>query len=287
MGIAFAFLALFSWGVGDFLIQKSARKFGDWIALFYITAFAAVALFPFIYLELPALTIDQAGILVLFGASCVIMVAALFDFEALRVGKISVIEPIYALEVPLTASLGTFVAHEYLTAEQTILVVALLIGIFLVATRSFRHLQHIHAERGVWLAVMATIGMGVANFLFGIGARETSPLMVNWFTSTFVALVCVGYLSFTRRWGEVASDFRRNPWLIIGVSIIDNCAWIFYTIAALTIPIAVAIGISESYIALAAMFGIVLNREKLGMHQKLGLGLTVISVIMLALVTRV
>ncbi|MBU3978359.1 EamA family transporter [Patescibacteria group bacterium] len=52
MGILFAFIALFSWGIGDFLIQKSTRKFGDWLALFYICAFSTVVLLPFVYKDL-------------------------------------------------------------------------------------------------------------------------------------------------------------------------------------------------------------------------------------------
>ncbi|MEK7089574.1 MAG: DMT family transporter, partial [Patescibacteria group bacterium] len=38
IGITFALLALFSWGFGDFLIQKSTRKFGNWIALIYLAS---------------------------------------------------------------------------------------------------------------------------------------------------------------------------------------------------------------------------------------------------------
>lgn len=285
MGIAFAFLALFSWGLGDFLIQRSARKFGDWVALLYITAFGSIVLFPFIYHELPGLSVDRVAALILFSAGCVITFASLLDFEGLRQGKISVVEPIYAMEVPITVALGVFVAKEYLSWVQGMLIAALLVGIFLVATKSFHHLRNIRAERGVWLAVLATIGMGVANFLFGIGGRVTSALMVNWFTSTFMAVVCILYLIATHRWGEVRHDLRHSKKLIIGMCVCDNVAWISYTAAALTIPIAIAIAVSESYIALAAMLGVVLNREKLGAHQKFGLGLAVVSVVILAFVT--
>jgi drug/metabolite transporter (DMT)-like permease len=285
MGIAFAFLALFSWGIGDFLIQRSARKFGDWVALFYITAFGSIVLFPFIYRELPSLSADRIGILILFGTGCAITLAALLIFESMRRGKLSVVEPIYAMEVPITAALGVVVAKEYLSWMQSALIVGLLVGILLVATRSFHHLKNIHAERGVWFAVLGTIGMGVANFLFGIGARETSPLMVNWFASVFIVIICILYLANTHRWGEVRHDLRHHKKLIVSMCIFDNLAWISYTVAVLTIPIAIAIGISESYIALAAILGIIFNREKLVAHQKLGLMMAALAVIILAFVT--
>ena len=47
MGILLAITALIAWGLGDFLIERSARKFGDWVALFYMTSFGAIVLSPF------------------------------------------------------------------------------------------------------------------------------------------------------------------------------------------------------------------------------------------------
>lgn len=36
IGILFAFIALISWGFGDFFIQKTTRIIGSWKALFFI-----------------------------------------------------------------------------------------------------------------------------------------------------------------------------------------------------------------------------------------------------------
>src|ERR1700722_16118091 len=99
MGLVYVGLAIVGWGVGDFLIQRSARKLGDWEALFFITLFATIVLFPFVYPALSALSGYEW--LVLSCTSVVILVAALFNFEALRIGKISIVEPIYAMEVPI------------------------------------------------------------------------------------------------------------------------------------------------------------------------------------------
>lgn len=37
LGILFAFVAMLFWGFGDFMIQKSTRKIGDWETVFLIT----------------------------------------------------------------------------------------------------------------------------------------------------------------------------------------------------------------------------------------------------------
>ena len=179
MGIFFASIAILGWGFGDFLIQRSARKIGDWEALFFITFFGAVFLLPFVYKELQFLSVYDW--LVLTGTSIVILVAGLLDFDALRVGKISIIEPIYAMEVPITIALATFLVGESMSSTQFVLVAALLIGIFLVSSKHFGRMRIRTLEKGVFFAILATIGMGLSNFLFGFASRATDPLMINWF----------------------------------------------------------------------------------------------------------
>ncbi|MEY4731642.1 MAG: hypothetical protein RL681_588 [Candidatus Parcubacteria bacterium] len=286
MGVLFAFGALVCWGFGDFLIQRSTRKFGDWIALLFIDLVAVVGLLPFVWGTLPKLWMNPGMAAFLLIPSVTITLAALLDFEALRVGKISIVEPIYALEVPITALLATFVAREFLAARQVVLIGVLMVGIFLVATRSFRHFRNIHLERGALLALFATIGMGVTNFLFGIGARETDPIMINWFTSLFTALVCVAFLISQKRMREVARDWRLHKRFILAVGILDNGAWLAYAAATLFIPIAIATGISESYIALAAALGVFFNKERLRIHQWVGLVLTVCAAIVLGCIVE-
>jgi len=55
LGILMILLAIIGWGLGDFFIQKCARKYGDWEPLFAITLFGAIVLFPFVYKDIPAI----------------------------------------------------------------------------------------------------------------------------------------------------------------------------------------------------------------------------------------
>jgi len=286
MGAIFAILALFSWGLGDFFIQKSTRKFGNWVALFYITAFAALTLFPFVYRDLAGLLSMNKNSALLLAAGLMVFLAGMLDFQALKVGKISVVEPIYALEVPMTAMLAFFLIKEKLTFPQVMLITSSLVGIILISTHSFRGFKKISLEKGIWYALLASLGMGVVNLLFGLGSRETSPLLINWFTSLFVALVTLAYLAANHRVSGIIQSWRENRVLILAVSIVDNMAWVAYSYSALYIPIAVATSISESYVALAAILGLVFNKEKLKSHQWAGLCLAVVSVIILSKITE-
>ncbi|MFA6429187.1 MAG: DMT family transporter [Patescibacteria group bacterium] len=281
MGVIFAFLAMMAWGVGDFLIQRSTRKFGNSIALFCITAFAAVALFPWVMDDLPSLFTLDYRFWLLMGASVIMLFAALFDFEALREGKISVVEPVYALEVPIAVGLSSFLLAEWLSGTQWLLIVALVVSICLVSLKSLHILRSFRIEKGVLLAGVATLGMGTSNFLFGVGSRVTDPLMTNWFVSAFVAVVMALHLTQTGKWSVLAQRWKTQKSLMLSVSVIDNIAWIAYSYSTLTIPIGIATAISESYIAVAALLGLVWNKEKLVIHQKIALVSAIVLVIIL------
>lgn len=285
MGILFAFVSLFSWGLGDFLVQKSARQFGDWVALFYIDILAAIALLPWVWKDLPALWHTPQDLFILSVASAIILLAALLNFEALKRGKISVIEPIFALEVPVTILLATVILNEWLTFWQGGLIMALMLGIFLVVTKSWSSLARIKFEKGVFIAIVGMITMGAVNFLFGVGARQTSPILINWFTSVISVLAVVSYLASQSRLSEIVRDWHSHKKLILGVSIFDNLAWVAYSYSMVYIPIAIATSISESYIALAASLGLIFNREKLKKHQWFGLVVCVVAVVTLAAIT--
>ncbi len=285
MGIVWAFIAMISWGIGDFLIQRSARKMGNGIALFFITAFATIFLFPFVFPELLLLRFIDYRFWLLLGTSVVLLIAASLDFEALRVGKISVVEPVYALEVPLTVALGNFFLGEWLSPLQDVFIVLLILGIILVSCKSFRALKKFRLETGVFLAVLATIAMSGANFLFGVGARHTSPLLINWFTSAFVTLALIGYLTYSHQWKRLGRSWHKQRKLIVGVSIMDNLAWIAFSFSTLTLPIAISTGISESYIAFAACLGLWLGRERLAKHQLIGLVCVICSAVILGFIS--
>ncbi len=284
MGTIFAIIAFASWGIGDFLIQKTTRKFGDWIALWYITASATIILFPFVFRDIPELFSKAArfDLLILLLAGAVSTVASLLLFEGLKKGKIAVIDPIFAFEVVITALLAWLFLHEVITVSQMFLILLLVIGIALISIESFSHFKKIKFEAGIIFAILATIAMGAENFLTGLGARLTDALMVNWFGALFITIATTVYIFFKGRAGEIVTDLKKRPSLIAAVSLMDNLGWVGYSYSMTFIPMALATGISEAYIAFAAILGLVVSREKIKGHQIVGLLVTIISAIALA-----
>lgn len=281
-GVVFAFVALVSWGFGDFFIQRTTRLVGSWKALFFIGIVGFVGLFPFVRNDLTSL--DATHLLLLGVLGIVVVFAALFDFEALRRGKIAIVEPIIGLELPITVGLSLTLANEVVSTLQMLLIGIVFIGIMLAITEHHTRL-HYHKrifERGVILAGVGAVGMALTNFLVGVSSQDISPLVTIWFAHSLLGVVCGMYLFYKGEFVYLITDIKSNPTPIIGQSILDNVAWVSFAKATTIIPIAIATTISESYIALAVLLGLFVNKEKLKVHQIMGVFLATVGVVILS-----
>lgn len=286
LGIGLAFAAMLLFGFGDFLIQKSTRKVGDWETLFFITLFGAVVLAPFVWKDLPGLLNgDNKTLAIIFIAGASLLVAAIAEFEALKKGKLSIVEPLWSLEVPMAAFLAFFIISERVSLWQGILIVALLVFLMLVSFREKSFNKSVLLERGAILAVVSAILMGSANFFVGWGGRVSNPLLMNFAADIFMLLASIIVLSMRRRFHKVFVDFKENSKFLLPMALLDNSAWVAYVLAMTLAPIAVATALSESYIIIAVLLGLFINKEKLQFHQKIGLVGAVVAAIILSMIT--
>jgi drug/metabolite transporter (DMT)-like permease len=284
LGIIFALGALLSWGIGDFFIQKTCRVLGSWKALFLIGIVGTIILLPFVKNDIGPVFSHWSNILLLLTTGLVVLTAALFDFEALRQGKIAIIEPVISLELPVTIALSVVIGKERLTPTQYLLAFVIFLGVMLAITEHHSRL-HYHKrifEKGVIIATLGAIGMALTNFLMGVSSQQISPLFAVWFTWTFFTCFCLLYLILK---GEVLNTLReavKNYKIVLLQGILDTGAWLFYSFAITLIPISITTAISESYVALAAVLGVFVNKEKLKRHQIVGIILAITSVVILA-----
>ncbi|OHA19518.1 MAG: hypothetical protein A3C08_01910 [Candidatus Taylorbacteria bacterium RIFCSPHIGHO2_02_FULL_47_18] len=286
VGIGLAFVAMFCWGIGDFWIQKSTRKVGDLEALFFITAFGALILLPFVYKDIPALFLESPHTLVVLGVLCVVLLlAAILDFEALRVGKLAVVEPIWSFEVPIAGLLAFFILSERIDLFQIFLIIILLFGLALVSLKKQYKWRHLLLERGTILAFLGAVMMGGANFFMGWFSRLNDPIMANFITDIFIAVVIGTVLLVSGKLQKTIRDIRGNKTILLQMSVADKAAWVAFAFAMTLAPIGVAVALSESYIIVAVLLGLAVNKERLGAHQKIGLVCAVVAAVVLAAVT--
>jgi len=279
-------VAMLSWGFGDFMIQRSAKKLGDWETLFFITAFGTIVLVPFVWRELPSLFVGSGNnLFILISAALLLLAASLLTFEGYKKGKISVLEPLLSFEIVSASLLSLFILRDHVGPLQIGLIVVLMVGLFLVSTRERVKVRSFFVEKGVFIFLLGSIIMGGADFLLGWGSRTTDPLMANFIMNIVMATVSGLFILANPESRASMREIRANRALLLVMSIADNIAWIAYAFAMVTVPIAIATGLSESSTIIAVLLGLFVNKERLQRHQKIGLVVAVASVTVLAVVT--
>jgi len=280
VGILFAFGAMLCWAFGDFFIQKCTRKIGDVESLAFIGIIGTIGLLPFVIKDFYLLkSLPNLVLLSFLGITTFIM--ALLDFEALKKGKLSIINVILEIELPVTIVLGFIFFKEYLSNLQFLIISFIFIGIILIATKSFSHWKT-KLEKGVLLAFFAAIVMGIGNFLTSYSSRQISPLMAIWIPWVISMIMCLVLIYKRTDFSKLLKNSKKFKKIIIAMGIFDTLAWLFYAFATLNNKIAIITAITESYPAITIMLGVWFNKEKINWHQWLGAGIALAASITLA-----
>jgi len=281
IAIILAFGAMLGWGVGDFLIQRSVQRLGNTETLFLINLCSSIILFPFIYKSLFSLSLWEIIMLIILGVVGFFGVS--IHFRALNKGKLSVVETIFSLELPLTIILGVSFLKEKLSPALIILMILLLIGIILLSIDFQKISKHDFLEKGALLAITAASMVAVINFLTSVGTKTINPVMVIWFpwlVAGLMSWVCLLRKKKIKATMNAAWSYRQ---LLIPMIIIDITAWIFYAFALSKKELSITTSITEGFIVIAMFLGIIFNKEKVRPWQYFGAFLAIFSSILIGL----
>lgn len=282
-GIALSFLALLGWGFGDFFIQRAARSIGSLRALFFIAASGAMILFPFVVRDLPAIFTSSSPFWIIPLTSAFGLLPALAFFEGLRVGKITVVEPILILELPITVALSVFIRQEHIQLLQTMAIALVFAGMMLVVMKRLPHFRKSLAlERGALFALAAACGLGLGNFIVGVSSQNVGPMVTIWFSHFCFAAYCLILLILRHETKGLLRAFWNAKSKIASQVAFDLTAWLSFAHATTLIPISIATTISEAYIILASLLGIFVNHERIKKHQWIGIALAVLGALTLS-----
>jgi drug/metabolite transporter (DMT)-like permease len=283
IGISLAIAALIAWGFGDRCIQLTTRKIGTVKALFFVGIVGFVMTSPFIRTA-DFTKVREDGYLAMIAAAVIVAtVTALIEFQAFKLGKMAVVEPILGLELPLTVAIGVYFGHDILTIPEYAAIAVVFIGITAAATKNLNpRLTKEHLERGVLLAFIAAGGSALCNILIGLLSRGTSPFFAIWSIHGSVALICLPIIAAQGGFRAMRTEIKTYGREIMAQGVLDTVAWFCYAAAATRLPLSITAGISESYIALAALLGLTLGKEKVTRRQFFGSALAIVGVIWLS-----
>lgn len=273
--------ATLSWGLGDFFIQRSTRKVGVVESLFIIGIVGCFGLFPFVVADLPKLFEPSLALLLLV-LGIITYVFAIVNFKAYKVGKLSVVEVMLEIELPITVILGMLFLGERLTVLQLGLMVLLFVGIILMALQKLTLHIFTGLEKGILLGAISAFGMGFINFLTAVAAQGITPVMAIWVPWFIFTIISAFVLIKNKELKPLLRKCVSAKWDILSMGIYDTLAWTFYALALSQSTVSLTTAVTESYPAIGMFLGIMINKEKIVRHQLLGGVVAVVCSIILA-----
>ncbi|PIZ99022.1 MAG: hypothetical protein COX77_02730 [Candidatus Komeilibacteria bacterium CG_4_10_14_0_2_um_filter_37_10] len=298
LSIIFVFGAMLCWGVGDFLIQKTVRRLGSIMTIAWIGVFSSILLLPFVVGDLLHLSLSEYLILIIAGV--VTYFSAYFHFQALAIGKFSVVEIILTIELPITILFGIVFFQETLDMYQVFMVLALMVGVGLISYREdgdlnfwqkianyiFRYefFKKERLEKGAWLALLTGVFLGIVNFVTAYGAKEISPLLSIWLPWFIFSIISLAYLVTHSQFAKMWQLGWQAKSLVIPMAILDIAAWLFYVYAVKDNSLSVTIIITQSYPVIAVLLAVSINRERLRWYQYGGVILAMSASILISFV---
>lgn len=291
--IVFAFAAMIAWGVGDFLVQKTVRKLGNFETLIWINFIAGLGLLPFVLKDIHLIkSLHNFLWLLLLGV--IDFFFGLILLKAYEKGKLSVVEAVMIFELPLTIILGIVFFSEKLTLLQFVCILTILSGIFSASKKHRTFLDKIKSafggkinffEKGAILALAAAALSAFYNFFIAINSREVTPIIAIWFPWVFSLMFLLLYVCYKKGFPTFLSESAKYKNLILWTGIINTAAWVFYSVALKDNALSITTAITESYIIISIYLGLKINKEKISIFQYLGSAMALVGSLILGFIS--
>lgn len=270
LSLLFAFGAMLCWGFGDFILQRTVKKIGDIETIAIVGIVGGIGMFPFVVNDLHLIFSSVRNFLLLSASSIIVTLLSVILLESFKRGKLSVVEIIVSMELPLTILLGVLFLKDILSIPQLIFVGMLFVGVILSSV-DFAKIKKDHFfEKGALLAAISALMSVSFNFVTAMSSQEITPLLavwVPWVVSAFFACI---YIAKKGRSKSFIKDMWKFRNLVLIAGIIDTLAWIFFALAVSGKELSIITAITESYVGLAVFLGLKLNREKMTKLQYVG-----------------
>jgi len=285
--ILFALGAMVCWGVADFFVQRMTKRMGNFASLTWINFIGSLVLLPLAIKDFHLITSGQNWL--------TLGIMGILDFafgltllKAFEKGKLSVVEVLMTMELPLTVILGLAIFKEQLNVLQLLLILMIICGVIFISHKkrdfwnklwqSLTGKNH-WFEKGAGLALTAAIISAFYNFFIAFNSRSLSPILALWLPWTISLFFLIVYMALKGGRAEFFAESKKNLKLIFIGSVIDVASWLFYANVVAQKELSLTTAITESYPLIGMFLGFKFNKEKIAFWQIIGACLALAGVI--------
>jgi drug/metabolite transporter (DMT)-like permease len=281
------------WGVGDFFIQRTVRKLGDFKTLLWVNLVGGIGLIPFVIKDLPVI-FTWPNLLSLIIMGIIQLAYGLFLLKAYGQGKLSVVEVVMIGELPVTIILSLIFFGEKLNWAQLLIILIIISGVFFISKTRGTWLDRAKEfftgrrrlwEKGIIFSLFAVLFSASYNFFTALNSREISAFTAVWFPWLLSSLILVVYTVCR----QGLKSFVRESWtarrLILVSGVVDTLGWLFYALALIKEKLSIITAIVTGYAVISMILGIKFNKEKMGAWQYFGAAMVLGGAIVMCFLT--
>lgn len=273
MAVLLALLCAGAWGSMEVLLLRSAKDLGAlrlnlWLMIFGLGLIAPVVVFAGPVPALDELPIAIAPALIGLGASTLYMVA-------LRDGMLSLVSPTVATSGGIGAVLAVLLLGEQLTPVQIGGLAAAVAGVVLATARG----RSAATPTGMGWAVLSALLFGLYTVTLAVASDRLGPIwaVVSYRLTGLVvlgAIFAVGRIS-----PRIGAQGLRRTFI---AATLETIGFVAFTIALTIGPVAVVSVIMAQFSTVAVVLATVVLRERLVLHQWVGVALMLTATAVLA-----
>jgi drug/metabolite transporter (DMT)-like permease len=277
LGPAFAFGSSLSYGFADFIGGTTSRRIGTLPFIFCTQLISVVLASTWVLISggrVPSLAAAAAAA----GAGLGVAVGLTAFFQAMVVGKISVVAPISATGVVLPIAVG-IARGERPSAAQAVGIVAAIAGV-VVAARPPREQRTGRTQPGIGLALLAAVGTGLFLWLMAPASRYGVAWAIL-ISRAIPAVALIAVVSITRTSLRGAIEPRTmRP--ILASAVLAFAGSSLYGFATLHGQLVIVSVLGALYPAVTVLLAYRLLGERLDVVHQVGIAAVLAGIVLLS-----
>ena len=263
--------------MSDFLGGTTSRRIGT-LQFIFFTQLIGV-LFAVGWVAIAAEPVPPVvAVVAATGAGLGLTVGVAAFFQAMVVGKMSVVAPISATGVVLPVAVG-IARGERPSAAQAVGIVAAVAGVVLAA-RAPGERQAARAESGFALALVAAVGTGLFLWLMAPASRHGVAWAI--LISRVIPAVVLTVVVVVRRTSLRAALGSRTAGTIVVAALLAFAGTALYALATLHSQLVIASVLGSLYPAVTGLLAYHVLGERLGRSQQVGIAAVLSGVVLLS-----
>ena len=268
--VAFALAAALCWGTSDFMAKVSAEKIGALRTSLFLQYIGGLFLFLITVQDISRLWQFPTATYFTLGLGAINAVASYSLFKGFEVGQLSIISPIASSYPALSTALAVFLLNERVSSTRFIAILAILIGIVLISIERKREkFDKRRLATGVGYAMIVFFALGFMFFALKLIVVDLGAflpvLLVRVMSASVLTVVLLNFRESMRRsWSSYLP-------IVFVIGIVDTLGNITYNLGILGGTVSVVATISGLFSAVTVILAFAVLKERLAVHQVLGL----------------